>query len=44
LKVTPTAPNTLRRLPPQVGQTVSASSVNACWMSKAVPQSRHEYE
>ncbi|MEY9851378.1 hypothetical protein ABH923_001056 [Leifsonia sp. EB41] len=42
MKVTPTAPNTLRSVPPQLGQTVSASSVNAWWMSKAWPQSRHE--
>jgi hypothetical protein len=40
LNVTPTALNTLRRSPPQVGQTVSASSVKLCWVSKAVPQSR----
>jgi hypothetical protein len=44
LKVTPTVPNTLRSEPPQFGHTVRASSVKACWMSKEVPQSRHEYE
>jgi hypothetical protein len=35
LNTTPTALNTLRSRPPQLGQVVSASSVKACWMSKA---------
>jgi hypothetical protein len=33
LKTTPTAPKTLRSLPPHWGQTVSESSVKACTMS-----------
>jgi hypothetical protein len=41
LKLTPMAVKTLRSLPPQFGQTVSESSVKACWMSKAVPHSVH---
>jgi len=44
LNVTPTALKILRSFPPQFGQTVSVSSVNACWMSKAVPHSVHLYE
>jgi len=39
LNVTPTALNSLRSLPPHDGHTVSESSVNACWMSKALPHS-----
>jgi len=41
LNVTPTAPKTFRSEPPQFGHTLRASSVKACWMSKAWPQSRH---
>jgi hypothetical protein len=37
LKVTPTALNTLRSAPWQLGHSVSVSSVNFCWMSKALP-------
>jgi hypothetical protein len=36
VKLTPTALNSLRSLPPQFGQTVRLSSVNSWWMSKAV--------
>jgi hypothetical protein len=36
LKVTPMVLNTLRSRPPQASQIVSESSVNDCWMSKAL--------
>jgi hypothetical protein len=39
LKTTPTALNCLRRLPPQLGHTVSESSLKDWTMSKAWPQS-----
>jgi hypothetical protein len=39
LKVTPMLLNTLRSLPPQMSQTLSESSVNAWWMSKALSHS-----
>jgi hypothetical protein len=35
------AVKTLRSLPPQFGHSVSVLSVNACWMSNAVPHSVH---
>jgi hypothetical protein len=44
LKVTPTALNSLRSLPSQVGHSVSDTSVNDCWMSNAVSQTVHLYE
>jgi hypothetical protein len=43
LKTTPTALKTLRKLPWQAGQTVSASSVKLCRTSSASPQSVHWY-
>jgi len=39
VKLTPTALNSFRSLPPQFGHSVSESSVKACWMSNAVPHS-----
>jgi len=39
LKVTPMVLKSLRRRPPHTSQTVSASSVKAWWMSKALSHS-----
>jgi hypothetical protein len=39
----PTAEKTLRSLPPQVGQTVSGSSVNFCTFSSRSAQSVQAY-
>jgi hypothetical protein len=38
LKTTPTAENTLRTGPPQVGHSDAAGSVNDCTSSKFAPQ------
>jgi hypothetical protein len=43
LKTTPTDEKTLRSLPPQVGQTLSASSVNFWTASRGVLHSVHTY-
>jgi len=39
LKVTPMVLKSFRRRPPHASQVVSASSVKAWWMSKALPHS-----
>jgi hypothetical protein len=39
LKVTPMVLKSFRSLPPQTSHVLSASSVNAWWMSKALPHS-----
>ena len=43
LKISPAAENTLRSSPPQVSQTVSASSENDWTTSRCSPQARQAY-
>jgi hypothetical protein len=44
LNVTPMVLKSLRSLPPHTSHVVSASSVNAWWMSKALSHSVQRYE